>query len=422
MSQFNKFERKFANSLDSFPVLRGYLKTYYQFLNYLINSRSSSIDMHDLVKISNRFADEINFFGYYDKTPWSNLGDYLIFHKLNLETELLDIVVRDIQSNKNIVIGQSSLWNWQQGSMLQWFPGTDYIAYNKIVNTDKFGSVLVTTDGSILNTYEYPIQSISPCGNFFVSINYARLALLRPDYGYSIKSSNFLKSFDLENDGLWVVDIETGAGSLIVSLLDLINFAPQQDMHNSQHKVNHALVSPDGSKILFMHRWICSEGKYSRLYSISPDGTNLKLLLDDRMISHYSWKDSEYFLAWARTYKNGDHYYKISAKTGIIELIGENTLDQFGDGHPSYSPNSEWIVTDTYPGKDRKLSLHLYEVNQNKLYEIGRFFSPWKYRGEIRCDLHPRWSPDGKSIAIDSTHEGIRGLYILDVSQIVGER
>ena len=49
--------------------------------NYLINSRSSSLDMHDLVKISIRFADEINFFGYYDKTPWSNLGDYLIFHK-----------------------------------------------------------------------------------------------------------------------------------------------------------------------------------------------------------------------------------------------------------------------------------------------------------------------------------------------------
>ena len=419
MSQFNLLERKLATSLDNYPILREILKYSYQYINFILRPRSRNFDLHSSVSISTRVSNSINFFGYYDKSPWSRSENFIIFHQFNPKNDFVDIVVRHLASKKNVTIGSSSLWNWQQGTMLQWFPVKDYIAYNKIVNDNKFGSVVVKTDGSLVRQYEYPIQSISPCGKFFVSINYSRLAALRPDYGYTEKVSNFSKSLSLDHDGIWVVDIKTGVAKLIVTLLDLSMFLPTADMKNSQHKVNHALVSPNGLRILFMHRWISSEGKYSRLYSISQNGENLKLLLDDRMISHYSWNNDEYFVTWARTYSHGDHYYKVSAKTGKIELIGETILDCFGDGHPSYSPNKRWILTDTYPGKDRKISLHLFDTDKNELYELGRFFSPWKYRGESRCDLHPRWSHDGRSVAIDSTHEGKRGLYLLDISKII---
>jgi putative transposase len=38
---------------------------------------------------------------------------------------------------------------------------------------------------------------------------------------------------------------------------------------------------------------------------------------------------------------------------------------------------------------------------------------------ENRCDLHPRWSPDGRQVCIDSAHEGERQMYIVDVSELV---
>lgn len=64
--------------------------------------------------------------------------------------------------------------------------------------------------------------------------------------------------------------------------------------------------------------------------------------------------------------------------------------------------------------------LILYNVQERRRVDIGRFFAPKELDGEIRCDLHPRWSRDEKWVCIDSVHEGSRQVYVVDVSPIVG--
>jgi len=47
---------------------------------------------------------------------------------------------------------------------------------------------------------------------------------------------------------------------------------------------------------------------------------------------------------------------------------------------------------------------------------MGKFFSIPKLTGEkIRCDLHPRWSRDGKAVCIDSAHKGSRQMYVIEL-------
>ncbi len=49
--------------------------------------------------------------------------------------------------------------------------------------------------------------------------------------------------------------------------------------------------------------------------------------------------------------------------------------------------------------------------------DIGDFFVPEPYRETYsRCDLHPRWRPDGRAIAFNSVHEGSRQIYLADIS------
>jgi Tol biopolymer transport system component len=201
--------------------------------------------------------------------------------------------------------------------------------------------------------------------------------------------------------------------------MDLVNHKPRPEMVGSDHKVNHLMYSPQGSRFVFVHRWIGPYGKFSRLYVANADGSGLKMLLDHRMVSHYNWRDEKHLLVWARTEEAGDHYYLLNVLTGQWEIVGQGVLDVYGDGHPSFSPDRRWVITDTYPDRARQQHLLLYKIDTNEMIELGRFLAPLKFTGASRCDLHPRWSPDGKMISIDSAHEGKRGTYILDISAIV---
>ena len=93
------------------------------------------------------------------------------------------------------------------------------------------------------------------------------------------------------------------------------------------------------------------------------------------------------------------------------------------NGHCTYLPGNQWILNDTYPMGNAKRQQHvyLYEVASGRRIPIGDFHSPEVYTGEWRCDTHPRFSPDGKKVCIDSPHTGQgRQLHLIDVSGIVG--
>jgi Tol biopolymer transport system component len=191
-------------------------------------------------------------------------------------------------------------------------------------------------------------------------------------------------------------------------------------MARAHHKVNHLLYSPSGQRFAFMHRWLGPQGKFSRLYTAnSKDGRELYCLADERMVSHYAWYDDEHLLAWARKNPWGDRYFLMKDQTAEFSIIGENILNKFGDGHPSFSSDRRWLVTDTYPDKARRRHLLLFNLETKKLIHLGKFLAPWRYDGPTRCDLHPRWNHKGDKISIDSVHEGFRCSYIIDVSEII---
>ena len=72
------------------------------------------------------------------------------------------------------------------------------------------------------------------------------------------------------------------------------------------------------------------------------------------------------------------------------------------DGHPMFNPKyKDLFVSDTYPNILGFQKLFVYSILKKKIIWKKYIYSPYKYRGIIRCDLHPRWSNNGKKILID---------------------
>ena len=85
----------------------------------------------------------------------------------------------------------------------------------------------------------------------------------------------------------------------------------------------------------------------------------------------------------------------------------------------SLDASGRFMLNDTYPDKNRIQSLCVYDTQKDENIFLGGFYSPEVPIIDIRCDLHPRWSRDGRKITFDSTHEGFRGVYEIDFGDIL---
>ena len=120
------------------------------------------------------------------------------------------------------------------------------------------------------------------------------------------------------------------------------------------------------------------------------------------------------------------------------------------DGHPMTHPfNNDWCICDNYPDEEGYRDLFLYRFSDERRVNLGRFkrlfldpdmalknefFSGVDVgilksisekelaftRSGLHCDLHPRWSANGRWVVFDSIHEGTRQVYRVDVSGIIG--
>ena len=95
------------------------------------------------------------------------------------------------------------------------------------------------------------------------------------------------------------------------------------------------------------------------------------------------------------------------------------------NGHITLHKNCDWILTDTY-NINGFIYLYMYHIPTRKFvplgrlaYKLGGHLYPYN-PGVLRVDLHPRFTPDGKTVAIDSSHEGFgRQMYLIDISTII---
>ena len=372
-----------------------------------------------------------HWFSYYDKLEFDPSGRYVLGMEVGFEhrsprpNDAIKIGMVDLEAGDRwIELGESRAWCWQQGCMLQWIPGSaSEILWNDR-EEDRYVCRILDVRTKKQRTIPHAIYALSPDGKTAVSTDFRRLNDVRPGYGYVGLPDPNTGKLAPENTGVFRVDLVSGRSELILSLAEIAATGKIPRAEASiKHYFNHLLFNTDGSRFIALHRWRYPKGnRLTRMITANPDGSDVRIVDDNGLTSHFIWRDPKHILAWSEQPSHGRRFY-LFEDGGKVEVVGEDAMTQ--DGHCSYLPGGvpggEWIVNDTYPDRDRMQHVYLYHVPSGRRVEMGAFHSPPEYTGEWRVDTHPRVSPDGRSIVIDSPHEGQgRQLHLIDISHIVG--
>lgn len=370
-----------------------------------------------------------HWFAYYDKLQFDPsirycLGNAVEFeHRSPRPDDEIEVGMVDLKDGDRwIPLGTSRSWGWQQGCMLQWVPGTESTVIYNDREGDRFVARVVDVTTRRGRTVPHAIYAIAPDGRTAVTTDFRRINEMRPGYGYAGLPDPWTALTAPSDVGIQRVDLETGEVTMLVSLAEIVAIPRPGGFGPGKHWFNHLLVSPDGQRTIFLHRWRTEPGRFAtRMFTIGLDGTGLRELNPGSgMVSHFIWRDADHILAWTRHPTEGDCFCIMEdAVDGGIAPIGREAMPR--DGHCTYLPGGRWIVNDTYPqGPDRLQRVYLYEVATGRRVDLGAFPSPADYTGEWRCDTHPRHSPDGRWLCIDSPHTGSgRQMHLLDIGSVV---
>jgi len=416
------------------------------------------------MRFDNVFTTPANghyFFGYYDKSPLDAGAKRLLAQRS-------DFINRMPETGQAIEVGYfdfpggsafkplatTAAWNWQQGSMLQWL-GPDHgsrILFNGIRDGHYRAIVLDLHTGSerVLPMAAYTVTSD---GRHALCVDYDRLYWYRPGYNYQgPPRPEKRKPYDPQ-DGIWRMSLADGSLEKIVSIDDVMALGKVSSMAGAVHYLEHLMINPGNTRFVFLHRWLNVDGGIvARVITADMDGNDLHLLNDSGRMSHFCWRDDETVFGYGGTptalnklrsqraiAKNvikpllplyhrlfpaggavsrqvtGDCYQIFKDRSRERSRIDRSILPD--DGHPTFRPGSRTtIVNDTYPDETGDCRLYLFDVDALQVMTETTIASDPSVRATgYRCDLHPKWSFDGRYVAVDTISSGGRGISVYSV-------
>lgn len=366
---------------------------------------------------------KFHWFGYYDKLEFDPTNRYVLGMEVDFQhrsprpDDRIKVGMVDLDDGDRwIELGDTCAWCWQQGCMLQWVPQTDSQVLWNDRDGDRYVCRILDVHSRELRTIPHPIYALHPDGKSAVTVSFSRLADMRPGYGYAGIADPYLNDSAPKDTGIWRVNLETGEQELIVTVADIVKIGrPLATMKDAKHYFIHLLYSPDGSRFILLHRWTGPLGRETRMFTANPDGTDVRLVDDNGLTSHFIWRDPEHILALSRGMRF--HLFDDTGKTAP-QIVGKDAMTE--DGHCTYLPGGQWILNDTYPNDGYQYP-YLYHPATDRKASLGRFRAPDEYTGEWRCDTHPRCSPDGTMVVIDApAADSGRQLHLIDIRGIVG--
>ena len=378
------------------------------------------------------FGTKHHFFGYIGQCqtiPWNASGRYV----LGLEIDRIDrlptpeeaatvFVIDTHQNNKILRLDKTHAWNPQQGTMFYWHPlkaQTQFFFNDRDVKTGKMFAVLYDLEKrKRVREYKYddsPIGNggVAADGSVFLGLNYGRLARLRLVTGYP-EALDWSKADPAPaNDGMFIVDIETGKRRLLVSYHQLDEALKRRNpkIKHTGLFINHTLLNRKSDRVYFFVRAGWSGEKVDKINvpcSIHTDGSGLTLH-DKHIGGHPEWAEGNLLIG-----RQGDKqiFYDVDKKKVVGQLGAPNMFPK-PEGDISLSPSGQWFVNGYKKGGE---NYYVVYRRTDGAFARSEGIDKGSYSGDIRIDPAPRWNRTNDAILIPGIAKNkTRQMFIIRV-------
>lgn len=407
-----------------------------------------------------------HWFGYYNYSPISADGAKILAHEVDFDgrdirpDDTADVGWYDLKTGEWHKIATTHAINWQQGAMLQWL-GPDFntrVVFND-VEGGHFCSRICNIVTGETKTVPFPVYGVSPDGKFSITLQFERSAWCRAYHYESIRNPEWNVSIP-EKDGIFRVDLKTGAVRRIIPIREIIDKLTPEELVGAtgKHWFEHIMLNPTGERFAFYHRYSRGNGHWTKGFTANVDGSHVVQFPGPprTTYSHLGWRSEFEFVVFSEQRARMQQGYiairnatKKSFKSVLVSIVrrivrmvvpekmrqhmlqnnyyafvrdekcilGDTRnckISQLGDGHPSFTKDGRYMLTDTYADSTGYRNLILFDCEKKSHIVLGRFYSPFNACG-YRADLHPRFNRDEKKVIIDSAHSGQHQLYVLDI-------
>jgi len=417
-------------------------------------------------------GQKAEWFGYYNYDPLDEGGKRLLCHQSVNDGVAVEKGMTvtcgyyDINTKYWHEIGESDSYNWQQGAMLQWLPGEgnqNKVIYNLSKNNHLISRIVDVNSGEIKDV-PCPIYGLLPDGKHSIALDLERSYWCRA-YHYESVANEVVNCPIPEGDGIFSVNLDTGEKTRIVSIQDVLSLDAEEDFPELQHWFEHIMVSPNGKRFVFLHRFSPVGDVFhyeTRMILASIDGKNLQVIpgWKDNSWSHFGWNGDDEFAIYTvkiasaqktltkaikesnekmfslgtirknvlsylkkhipkrlkyslKGQRSGYQYYRYNSMNSEFELVdwlsGE-LLDI--DGHPSFTKDGRYMITDSYPDLKGFRRLVALDLQTKKRVLLAKMYAGLNHT-PARCDLHPKLSRDNQYVTIDTAYTGKHRMIVL---------
>lgn len=396
----NFIESFLFNRLSKSPEIKNFLKISYQLIMvFLFGKKSTLGNCRSIFELQHAFV------GFHDVQPYSANRDILAVHRSNdnfrrhiSEESEVDILICNLKTGDLTTIDTTRAFNWQMGSRLQ-FDSKDHLVWNAIVN-NRLISYAMDENGR-RKEQKYSIYSLCRTSALRATVNFSSIEKQMPGYGYV---GTFQES-TLSNEILiWSRDLS------VERIFDLSSTANELNFGDS-YFITHLQFNPSGTLLGFFIREASNEFNYrTRLCVLDVESGKVVYNFENSdIVTHYCWNEDE-IIAFS---KLGNEFNYLELNLAEKKNKKLSPLTRLPDGHPSIFAG-RFLITDTYPDRERKQNLYLSDLQSGDISLLGRFYSPFRFRGYHRVDLHPRFLSND-TICIDKSVSGCHTVEVLKV-------